>query len=121
MYVLDDDDTSWIKMYSIGPFPYLEFHQPQQSFKTGLIVLEELIENNRGPCLYDPKTDLVTLLIGIDNLEPNWSQSYSHSESLVTIEGMELIKKKDKNKKTKPKKVNRTELLSKDFESALHL
>ncbi|KAK1367510.1 hypothetical protein POM88_033602 [Heracleum sosnowskyi] len=84
MYVLDDDDTSWIKMYSIGPFPYLEFHQPQQSFKTGLI-------------------------------------SYSHSESLVTIEGMELIKKKDKNKKTKPKKVNRTELLSKDFESALHL
>ncbi|KAK1352769.1 hypothetical protein POM88_052607 [Heracleum sosnowskyi] len=120
MYVLDDGNTSWIKMYSIGPFPYLEFHQPQQSFKTGLIVLEELIENNRGPCLYDPKTDLVTLLIGIDNLEPNWSQSYGHSESLVTIEGMELITK-DKNKKTKPKKVNRTELLSKDFESALHL
>ncbi|KAK1367532.1 hypothetical protein POM88_033624 [Heracleum sosnowskyi] len=46
--------------------------------------------------------------------------SYGHSESLVTIEGMELITK-DKNKKTKPKKVNRTELLSKDFESALHL
>ncbi|KAL8106912.1 uncharacterized protein LOC141672932 [Apium graveolens] len=121
MYVLDDDNCSWKKMYSIGPFPFLEFFQPQQSFKTGLIVLEELIENARGPCLYDPRTNFVTLLMGIDNLEPQWSESYSHSESLVTIEGMELITKKDKNKKTKPKKMNRIALLSKDFESALHL
>lgn len=107
MYVMDDDNTSWIKMYSVWPFLFLEFHQPQQSFKTGMIVLEEVIENIRGPFLYDPRIKFVTLFMGIENLEPQWPQSYSHSESLVTIDGRELIRKKDKSKKTKPKKMNR--------------
>ncbi|KAL1834788.1 hypothetical protein ACET3Z_004439 [Daucus carota] len=120
LYVLDDDTASWTKMYTIGPFPYKEFHYPRQSFKTGEIVIEEQL-HTRDLYLYDPKASYVSSLIGIDSLKPLWMQSYSHTESLVSVKGMELIGRENKNKKNKPKKLNRMEVLSKEFESVLHV
>ncbi|KAK1352774.1 hypothetical protein POM88_052612 [Heracleum sosnowskyi] len=73
------------------------------SFKTGEIVIEEQL-HTRDLYLYDPKASFVSSLIGIEGLKPLWMQSYSHTESLVSVKGMELIGKEDKNKKTKAKK-----------------
>ncbi|KAK1385710.1 hypothetical protein POM88_023445 [Heracleum sosnowskyi] len=105
LYVLDDKTSSWTKMYTIGPFPYEEFHVPRQSFKTGEIVIEEQLKT-RDLYLYDPKSSYISSLIGMKSLKPLWMQSYSHRESLVSVKGMELIGKEDKNKKTKAKKKN---------------
>lgn len=120
LYVLDDYTASWTKMYTFGPFPYGEFHVPRQSFKSGEIVFEEQL-HTRDLYLYDPKASCISSLIGIEGLKPLWMQSYSHTESLVSVKGIELIGKEEKNKKTKAKKKNRIEFLSKDFESVLHI
>ncbi|KAK1367528.1 hypothetical protein POM88_033620 [Heracleum sosnowskyi] len=103
LYVLDDDTASWTKMYTFGPFPYGEFHVPRQSFKSGEIVIEEQL-HTRDLYLYDPKASYISSLIGIEGLKPLWIQSYSHTESLVSVKRMELLGNEDKNKKTKAKK-----------------
>lgn len=106
LYVLDDDSASWTKMYTFGPFPYEQFHVPRQSFKSGEIVIEEQL-HTQDLYLYEPKASYISSLIGIEGLKPLWMQSYSHTESLVSVKGMELIGKEEKNKKTKDKKKNR--------------
>ncbi|KAK1352808.1 hypothetical protein POM88_052646 [Heracleum sosnowskyi] len=62
------------------------------------IVLKENLQH-RGSYLYNPKANSRTHLSGIDRLQLFSSESYSHSEILVTIKGMELIRKNRKNKK----------------------
>lgn len=125
LYLLNDNTTNWTKMFSIGPLPCNGFHFPKQGFKTGEIILEPQLDKRKS-YLYDPKANCFRHLNGISNLDPLWYESYSHTESLVSIKGMELIGnedrgKEDKHKKTKPRKMHGIDLLSTDFKSMLHL
>lgn len=120
MYVLDENDDNWTKIYTIEHA--FEGLRILQCLTTGEIVLETWKGGDfskRVPYFCYPETrDHACYNVWFDYLDPLWGESYSHVESLVCVEGMEIIGK-DKNKKNKSK--NWTELLSKDFESVLHL
>ncbi|KAK1367971.1 hypothetical protein POM88_034063 [Heracleum sosnowskyi] len=126
LYVLDENTAKWTKMYSIGPFAFEGLWIPQ-CFSTGEIVLETWT-GNKNPAsslvtyFCDPKTNLVVPNTEIEALGPLWYESFSHVESLVRIKGMVQIGKEHKDrKKTNSKIKNRTEFLSKEFDSVLHL
>ncbi|KAK1372475.1 hypothetical protein POM88_028668 [Heracleum sosnowskyi] len=128
MYWLDEKSEIWTKIYTMGPYYCFEgeygFRIPQ-SLTTGEIVIEAwkgTCLNQRTPYFWSPKiSESVIYVSEFDTLRPLWYESYSHVESLVCVKGMELIGKEDKNKKKTKRAKNWTELLSKDFESLLHL
>ncbi|KAL1815192.1 hypothetical protein ACET3Z_017766 [Daucus carota] len=129
LYVLADEDTSkWTKMYSIVPpscISDLKGTRIAQCFSTGEIVFEistqdPNIVQNVDYCICDPETSRVFRNNEIEALIPFWHESCSHVESLVCVKGMIQIGKEHKDKNISSK-MDWTEFLLKEFESALHL
>lgn len=114
LYVLDENNDKWTKMYSIWPlssrhiFKHLRI---PQCFSTGEIVIEAWTGNQNsvsdlfhGIC--DPRTNLVHHNNAIEDEDPYWYESYSHVESLVRVKGMVQTGKEHKVKKANSKMGN---------------
>ncbi|KAL1820873.1 hypothetical protein ACET3Z_015742 [Daucus carota] len=124
LYVLDEDTADWRMMYNIGPLEF-KFRRPIQCLNTGEIVLETwagFIDKaaNAVHHFYDPRTNHVFYNKEIEVLNPCWSESYIHIESLVRLEGMVEIAKEHITRRNNPRMDNWNEYVSEELEAALH-
>lgn len=88
LYVLDTNNSTWTKMFTIGPLVCERYFIPQ-SLRGELVVVKlELQTLNKVTHVCDPSTSSLIRNHDMEELNPSWHESYTHVESLVHVKGM---------------------------------
>lgn len=95
VYALDETSATWTKKYTTGLTPLqnktLSIIWYFEDAGKSIVVVRDF--NRSGALFYDLKTDCLCDSIGLDRFcRPTWSEACYHVESMVSINGMELIR-----------------------------